>query len=95
MVMIFNSKVHIFLSSDFQLDEMTSTEPNTNYNGITPEVREKLEESPYTESSGYAYYADERHVIEPHLKTIWDQYKSKYESDWSDYEKAYWDDVQQ
>lgn len=91
----FDSYVHIFLSSDFQLDEMTSTAPNTNFNGITPEVREKLEASPYTESSGYVYYSDESHVMEPQLKEIWDQYKAKYESDWSDYEKAYWDDVQQ
>lgn len=91
----FDSYVQIFLSSDFQLDEMTGTASNTNFNGITPEVREKLEASPYTESSGYVYYSDESHVMEPQLKKIWDQYKEKYESNWSDYEKAYWDDVQQ
>ncbi|MEF9917437.1 MAG: ABC transporter permease [Lachnospiraceae bacterium] len=90
----FKSYTKVFLSSDFQLDQMTSTLTNTNFNGVTPEVREKLDNAPYTEESGYVYYSDESHEMEPHLKEIWDNFKAKQESNWHDYERAYWDEMQ-
>lgn len=91
----FASYIKVFLSSDFQMDKMTGNLTNTDFNGITPEVRRQLDESPYTEESGYVYYSDEYHQMEPHMKEIWDNFKAKYESHWNDYERAYWDDLQE
>lgn len=35
----FDSYRKVFLASDFQLDQMTGSLSNTNFNGITPEIK--------------------------------------------------------
>lgn len=90
----FESYQKIFLASDFQLDQMTSTLTNTNFDGISPKVREKLEDCPYSTQVGFVYYSDERHEIDNTIKEYWDQYKKRYESGWNDYERGYWDEMQ-
>ena len=40
----FDSYKKVFLASDFQLDQMTNSLLNTNFNGITPEIKEILDE---------------------------------------------------
>lgn len=90
----FESYQKIFLASDFQLDQMTASRSNTNFNGISPKIQEKLEASPYNEQCGFVYYSDERHKMEGYLQKVWDDFKEKYESHWDKYEKEYWDEVQ-
>ena len=63
----FESYRNIFLASDFQLDQMTDTLSNTNFNGITPEIKEILNKCPESEKTGYVYYSEERHKMEPAL----------------------------
>ena len=40
----FDSYRKVLLASDFQLDQMTGSLSNTNFNGITPEIKEILDE---------------------------------------------------
>ena len=40
----FDSYRKVLLASDFQLDQMTGSLLNTNFNGITPEIKEILDE---------------------------------------------------
>ena len=48
----FESYKNVFLASDFQLDQMTATLSNTTFNGITPEIKEILNECPESEKTG-------------------------------------------
>ena len=57
----FESYRKVFLASDFQLDQMTNSLLNTNFNGITPEIKEILNECPDSDQTGYVYYSEETH----------------------------------
>ena len=63
----FDSYRKVLLASDFQLDQMTDTLSNTNFNGITPEIKEILNKCSESEKTGYVYYSEERHKMEPAL----------------------------
>ncbi len=89
----FDSYRKIFLASDFQIDRMTSTLSNTNFNGISPEVKETLDSCPYSKDTGYVYYSKETHTMEPQLLKVWEDNASRYEENWSDYEKKMWNEV--
>ena len=55
---------------------MTDTLSNTNFNGITPEIKEILDECPDSAKTGYVYYSEETHKMEPELLKTWeDVYK--------------------
>ena len=84
---------NVFLAADFQLDQMTGTLSNTNFNGITPEIKEILNECPESEKTGYVYYSKETHQMEPELLKIWETLADKYEENWNDYEKQIWEDA--
>lgn len=83
----------IVLASDFKLDQMTSNLSNTNFNGITPEVKEILNKCPESEKTGYVYYSDETHRMEPSLLKIWKALANKSKENWTDYEKQIWEDT--
>ena len=89
----FNMYKKAFLASDFQMDQMTGSIYNTNFNGITPEIRELLDDCPGSEKTGYVYYYDEKHDMEPKLLAAWEGFAKKYEKHWSDYEKELWEEA--
>ena len=68
----FDSYRKVFLASDFQLDQMTGSLSNTNFNGITPEIKEILDECPDSAKTGYVYYSEETHKMEPELLKTWE-----------------------
>lgn len=75
----FDSYRKVFLASDFQLDQMTGSLSNTNFNGITPEIKEILDECPDSAKTGYVYYSEETHKMEPELLETWEAFADKYE----------------
>lgn len=87
----FDSYRNVFLASDFQLDQMTGSLPNTNFNGITPEIKEILNKCPDSAQTGYVYYSEETHKMEPELLKTWEAFADKYEENWIDYEKQGWE----
>ena len=89
----FESYQNVFLASDFQLDQMTDTLSNTNFNGITPEIKEILDKCPESDQTGYVYYSKETHRMEPALLKIWETLADKYKENWNDYEKQIWEEA--
>ena len=89
----FDSYRKVFLASDFQLDQMTGSLSNTNFNGITPEIKEILDECPDSAKTGYVYYSEETHKMEPELLKTWEAFADKYEKNWTDYEEQVWEDA--
>ena len=89
----FDSYRKVFLASDFQLDQMTDTLSNTNFNGITPAIKEILDECPDSAKTGYVYYSEETHKMEPELLKTWEAFADKYEKNWTDYEEQVWEDA--
>ena len=88
-----NNYQNIFLASDFQLDQMTDTLSNTNFNGITPEIKEILNKCPESDKTGYVYYSEERHKMEPALLKTWETLAEKNKENWTDYEKQIWEET--
>ena len=89
----FDSYRKVLLASDFQLDQMTGSLSNTNFNGITPEIKEILDECPDSAKTGYVYYSEETHKMEPELLKTWEAFADKYEKNWNDYEKQVWEEA--
>ncbi|WP_059066379.1 ABC transporter permease [Mediterraneibacter massiliensis] len=89
----FDSYRKVFLASDFQLDQMTGSLSNTNFHGITPEIKEILYKCPGSEKTGYVYYSEETHTMEPELLKTWETFADKYEENWTDYEKQIWEEA--
>lgn len=89
----FDSYRKVFLASDFQLDQMTGSLSNTNFHGITPEIKEILHKCPGSEKTGYVYYSEETHTMEPELLKTWETFADKYEENWTDYEKQIWEEA--
>ena len=89
----FDSYKKVFLASDFQLDQMTGSLSNTNFNGITPEIKEILDECPDSAQTGYVYYSEETHKMEPYLLKTWEAFADKYEENWTDYEEQVWEEA--
>ena len=89
----FDSYRKVLLASDFQLDQMTGSLLNTNFNGITPEIKEILDECPDSAKTGYVYYSEETHKMEPELLKTWEAFADKYEKNWNDYEKQVWEEA--
>ena len=89
----FDSYKKVFLASDFQLDQMTNSLLNTNFNGITPEIKEILDECPDGAQTGYVYYSEETHKMEPELLKTWEAFADKYEENWTDYEEQVWEEA--
>ena len=89
----FDSFRKVFLASDFQLDQMTGSLSNTNFNGITPEIKEILNKCPESEKTGYVYYSEERHKMEPALLKTWETLAEKNKENWTDYEKQIWEET--
>ena len=89
----FDSFRKVFLASDFQLDQMTGSLSNTNFNGITPEIKEILNKCPQSEKTGYVYYSEERHKMEPALLKTWETLAEKNKENWTDYEKQIWEET--
>lgn len=89
----FDSYRKVFLSSDFQLDQMTGSLSNTNFNGITPEIKEILNQCPGSDKTGYVYYSEETHTMEQKLVKTWETLADKYKGNWTDYEKQIWEDA--
>jgi len=89
----FDSFRKVLLASDFQLDQMTGSLSNTNFNGITPEIKEILDECPDSAKTGYVYYSEETHKMEPELLKTWEAFADKYEKNWNDYEEQVWEEA--
>ena len=89
----FDSYRNVFLASDFQLDQMTGTLSNTNFNGITPEIKAILDQCPESKKTGYVYYSKETHKMEPALLKTWETLADKYKENWNDYETQIWEDA--
>lgn len=89
----FESYRNVFLASDFQLDQMTASLSNTNFNGITPKIKEVLDECPESDKTGYVYYSEETHRMEPALLKTWETLADKYKENWNDYEKQIWEET--
>lgn len=85
----------IFISSDFQIDKMTGDYHTTNFNGVTKEVRKLMDDCEDAESTGYVYYSDENHQMEPHLQQVMNEYADRYEEDLNVYEKKLWQEVKE
>ena len=79
------------MPTDFKLDQMTGNLLNTNFNGITPEIKEILNKCPESEKTGYVYYSEERHKMEPALMKTWETLAEKNKENWTDYEKQIWE----
>ncbi len=90
----FDSYKRIFLAADFQVDQMTSSLNTTNFHGVTPEIRTLLDGCPKTKSTGYVYYSDEQHEMEPHLTDTFEKNAEKYSQYWSDYETGLFKNLQ-
>lgn len=89
----FDSYRKVFLASDFQLDQMTGSLSNTNFHGISPEIKEALDQCPGSEKTGYVYYSEEKHKMEPDLLKTWETLAGRYEENWTDYEKQIWEET--
>ena len=89
----FDSYRKVLLASDFQLDQMTGSLLNTNFNGITPEIKEILDECPDSAKTGYVYYSEETHKMEPALMKTWETLAEKNKENWTDYEKQIWEET--
>lgn len=91
----FDSYQKIFLASDFQIDQMTAYALTTNYEGVSPEVKQLLDACPDAEATGYVYYTEEKHKVEPHLMETWEQFAGEYQPYWTKYERADWEKMQE
>ncbi len=89
----FDSYRKVFLASDFQLDQMTGSLYNTNFHGISPEIKETLNQCPGSDKTGYVYYSEEKHRMEPALLKTWETLAGKYEENWTEYEKQIWEEA--
>lgn len=87
----FDSYKKIFLASDFQIDQMTATGSTTNFEGVSPEIQNLLNECPYSQATGFVYYSPERHVVESCLQNVMERFAEEYKEYWSDAEKEYWE----
>ena len=88
-----DSYKNALLPADFQLDQMTDDLTNTNFNGITPEIKEILNKCPDSEKTGYVYYSEETHKMEPALLETWKSLADNNKESWTDYEKQSWEDA--
>ncbi|MDO5147354.1 MAG: ABC transporter permease, partial [Eubacteriales bacterium] len=91
----FDAYKKIFLAADFQIDQLSGAKSTSRLQGITPEVKEMLEACPDSESTGYVYYSDETHAMEPTLRKTWEGFAKTYEAYWSDYEKGLWESAKE
>lgn len=83
-----------FLASDFQIDQMTGSLSTTNFEGVGPAAQKILEACPYSEATGYVYYAPETHAAEKRLGDVLKRFSEEYGTYWNDYENAEWTRVQ-
>ncbi len=83
----------IFISSDFQIDKMTGDYHTTKFNGVKKKARKLMEGCDAAASTGYVYYSDEKHQMEPRLKKVMNEYADNYTGYWDDNEKKLWQDV--
>lgn len=89
----FDSYKDTLLPSDFKLDQMTSNLLNTNFNGITPDIKKILNECPAGGKTGYVYYSEEKHKMEPVLLKKWKILAHRNKENWTDDEKQSWKEV--
>ncbi|MDE7313620.1 MAG: ABC transporter permease [Eubacterium sp.] len=79
-----------YLAADFQIDQIPSSARNTSINRITPEIQKTLEACPYPCDIGYVHYSDEKHEMEPQLRTVWESIAQQNKEVWNDYENDRW-----
>lgn len=72
----------IYLAADFQLDKMGPTFDYADTNGISGEIKKALEECPYSRETGYVYYSQEEHEMEPALQETWKRIIERYGERW-------------
>ncbi len=48
---------------------------------------------PDSAKTGYVYYSEETHKMEPELLKTWEALAEKYEKNWTDYEKQIWEET--
>ena len=91
----FEEYQNVFTTSDFQIDQMTSYAPTTNFNGVTPEIRAMMDACDTAAQTGYVYYSGETHEMEPHLQKVMQTYAQKNRDGWNMYEQERWEQVQE
>lgn len=85
----------VFTASDFQIDQMTNYCPTTNFNGVTRDVREMMDACDAAEQTGYVYYSDEKHQMEPSLQQVMQTYAQRNQAHWGKFEQTLWEKVQE
>lgn len=86
----FEAYKKIMLSSDFEMDQLSATLENSNFDGITPDVKELLEACPKDISIGYVYFQRASLKMDGDFKEEWKRWSDFYKDVWEDYEKNSW-----
>lgn len=86
----FKQYSEIFLVSDFSLDKLTSSRDYTNFNGITPQIRKRLEQSHGLESAAYVYFHRSELAMSARLEETWTEIMETYGSEWGTYWQELW-----
>lgn len=79
----------ITLAADFQLDRMGAIGTQADFTGITPEIKEILDQCP-DGRSGYVYYSPQYHAMEDHLFSYMEDYFQANKKDMKKFEKKIW-----
>lgn len=91
----FKQYEEIFLNSDFELGQMTGSYRSSNFDGITPETKKILEACPNSEKTGYVYYSDESHNMDPKLRESMELFAQAFKKYWSVNEKKHWKETKE
>ncbi len=86
----FESYKKIVLASDFEMDQLTATLENSNFDGITPDVKKRLDAGPEDISIGYVYFQKASLEMDGDFKEAWKRWSDFYKDVWEDYEKNLW-----
>ncbi len=86
----FEAYKKIVLASDFELDQLAATLENSNFDGITPDVKKRLKACPQDISIGYVYFERASLRMDGDFKEEWKRWSDFYKDIWEDYEKNLW-----
>lgn len=82
----------MFLSADFQIDQIPATAANSSFAHLTPAIRQQLEACPDGDyRTGYVWYSAQMHQMEPHLRQVWEDLAAQNADVWNDYARNMWE----
>lgn len=89
----FNDIKDFYLEADFQLDKLGSSADYSDYNAISPDIRQALENCPGAESVGYTYYSQGTLPMTEHLQDTFAGIFDKYREEWESETHKNWEEI--